>query len=60
MHYPVTDIQANAYFKGGGGLGGSTSPSPRNFQIFLKSEGKEVEKIKRKGMGVGGGGVIYC
>ena len=47
-------------FKGvfrGGGLGGS-NPPPQNFQIFfLKSEGKEIERKRKKGMLVGGGGV---
>ena len=33
----------------GRGLGGSTPPPPRNFQIFLKSEGKEIERKTKKG-----------
>ena len=33
----------------GGGSGGSDPPPPRNIQIFfLKSEGKEIEKEKKK------------
>ena len=32
-------------------------PPPQNFQIFLKSEGKEIER-KRKGM-LGGGGMVW-
>ena len=31
--------------------GGSTPPPPRNFHIFLKSEGKEVERERRDGGG---------
>ena len=41
-------------FKGGGGSGGS---NPHEiFRLFLKSEGKEMER-KRKNRDVGGGGV---
>ena len=39
----------------GGGSGGSNLP--RNFQIFfLKSEGKEIERKRKKGCWGGGGG----
>ena len=42
-------------FKGGGVQGVQT---PRNFLIFLKSEGKEIErKRNNKDVGGGGGGV---
>ena len=44
-----------AYLKGGS-LGGSIPP--RNFQIFLKSEGKEVERNKKKENGFGVEGVV--
>ena len=38
--------------KGGGASEGSTPPPPK-FPIFFKSEGKEVERKKMKGMGGG-------
>ena len=50
MYYPVTDIQARAYLREGG-LGGLNPPppSPPKFSDFLlKSEGKEIEKIKNE------------
>ena len=34
-------------FKGGGGSGGSTPP-PKFLDFFLKSEGKEVERKRKK------------
>ena len=40
--------------KGGGG--GSTPP--KIFRIFLKSEGKELERKRKKMKGNGGGGLI--
>ena len=48
---------ARAYLRGGGVQGVQTPP--RNFQIFFwKSEGKEIErKRKKKGCWGGGGGV---
>ena len=46
-----------AYLRGGGGSGGSNPP--RNFQIFfLKSEGKEIERKRKKGMLEGGGAYL--
>ena len=36
----------NGVFKGGG-VQGVETPPPRNFQIILKSEGKEVEKNEK-------------
>ena len=39
-------------FKGGGGSGGSTPP-PKISDFFLKNEGKEIDR-KRKKRGVGG------
>ena len=50
-----TSFQSRAYLRGGGGSGGSNPPPPRNFQIcFFKSEGKEIERKRKKGM-LGGG-----
>ena len=48
---------ARAYLRGRGACsGGSNPPPPRNFQIFLKSEGKDVERKRRKKLkGVGEG-----
>ena len=46
-------------FKGrGGGVQGVQTP-PEIFRFFLKSEGKEIERKRKKGMlrGGGGGGV---
>ena len=42
-------------FKGGGGFRGF-KPPPKFSDFFLKSEGKEIER-KRKKRDVGGGGV---
>ena len=50
----LVNVKIKGVFKGGGGSGGSNPPPPRNFQIFfLKSEGKEIER-KRKKRDVGG------
>ena len=48
MYAHWSSIIDKGVFKGGGSGGSNPSP-PRNFQIFLKSEGKEMG---------GGGGVI--
>ena len=40
-------------FKGGGGSGGSNPPEI--FRFFLKSEGKEIERKRKKGCWGGGG-----
>ena len=52
--------QSRVYLRGGGVQGVQTPP--RNFQIFWKSEGKEVERKREKKMkrdgGGGGGGLI--
>ena len=44
-----------AYLRGGGS-GGSNPPPPKFSDFFLKSEGKEIER-KRKKRDVGGGGL---
>ena len=42
-------------FKGGGGSGGSNPPPPPEiFRFFLKSEGKEIERKRKKGCWGGG------
>ena len=50
-------IAGKGVFKGGGGFRGF-KPPPRNFQIFLKSEGKEIERKKGCLGGGGGGGYL--
>ena len=45
----VDSVEARAYLRGGG------SNPPQNFQIFLKSEGKEIKRKRKKRM-LGGGG----
>ena len=48
-------MNTRAYLRGGFR---GFKPPPRNFQIFLKSEGKEIErKRKKKDVGGGGGGL---
>ena len=47
LFYGSNKLFIKAVFKGGGG-----SAPPKNFLIFLKNEGKEVEKMKRDGWGV--------
>ena len=42
------DHVTKGVFKGGGVQGVQTPP--RNFQIFLKSEGKEIERKRKKRM----------
>ena len=50
-------MNTRAYLRGG--FRGFKPPPPRNFQIFLKSEGKEIErKRKKKDVGGGGGGYL--
>ena len=43
-------------FKGGGGFRGFKPPPPKFSDFFLKSEGKEIERKRKKWM-LGGGGV---
>ena len=37
----------------GGSVGSNPPPPPRNFQIFLKSEGKAVERKRKMKKGLG-------
>ena len=46
-------FQARAYLRGGG-----FKPPPKFSDFFLKSEGKEIERKRKKGMLEGGGGVL--
>ena len=48
-------LQPRAYLRGGSG--GSNPPPPKFSDFFLKSEGKELER-KRKKRDVGGGGYL--
>ena len=51
-------LSPRAYLRGGGS-GGSNPPPPPHpkfSDFFLKSEGKEIERKRKKGM-LGGGGV---
>ena len=48
-------LHARAYLRGGGFRG--FKPPPEIFRFFLKSEGKEIERKRKKGMLEGGGGV---
>ena len=50
----LTVTVGKGVFKGGG-VQGVQTPPPRNFQIFLKSEGKEIERKKMRRDGRGGG-----
>ena len=51
----VVVLNSRAYLRGGSG--GSNSPPPPKFSdFFLKSEGKEIERKREKGM-LGGGGL---
>ena len=43
----ISNTNCKGVFKGGGVQG--FNPPPRNFQIFLKSEGKEIERKRKKG-----------
>ena len=52
MQHIIYMQEAKGVFKGGFRV--FKPPPPRNFQIFLKSEGKEIER-KRKKRDVGGG-----
>ena len=47
-------IKGKGVFKGGGGSGGSKPPPPKFSDFFLKSEGKEIERKRKKGC-LGGG-----
>ena len=50
-----TDESASrAYLRGGG----VQTPPPKIFRFFLKSEGKEIERKRKKGMLEGGGGYL--
>ena len=49
-------MDKGVFIRRGGGSGGSTR-SPKFLNVFLKSEGKEVER-KRKPNKMGGGGLI--
>ena len=40
-----------------GGVQGVQTPPPKFSDFFLKSEGKEIERKRKKGMWGGGGGV---
>ena len=42
-------------YKGFRGSGGSNSPPPKFSDFFLKSEGKEIERKRKKGYWGGGG-----
>ena len=53
-HSPVHT--AKGVFKGGGGFRGF-KPPPKFSDFFLKSEGKEIERKRKKGMLGGGGGL---
>ena len=50
---PLLDIPARAYLRGGFR---GFKPPPKFSDFFLKSEGKEIERKRKKGM-LGGGGV---
>ena len=47
---------SRAYLRGGGGFRGFKPPPPKFSDFFLKSEGKEIERKRKKGM-LGGGGL---
>ena len=49
---PGVWVIGKGVFKGGGS--GGSNP-PKIFRFFLKSEGKEIERKRKKGMFVGGG-----
>ena len=55
-YHLYTHIKPRAYLRGGGVQGVQTPPKFSDF--FLKSEGKEIER-KRKKRDVGGGGVVH-
>ena len=46
-------LPSRAYLRGGSG---GSNPPPEIFRFFLKSEGKEIERKRKKGM-LGGGGL---
>ena len=48
-------IDTRAYLRGGSG---GSNPPPKFSDFFLKSEGKEIERKRKKGM-LGGGGPGY-
>ena len=50
-------VQGKGVFKGGGGVQGVQTP-PKFSDFFLKSEGKEIESKRKKGMLGGGGGYL--
>ena len=55
MYHISRSLYSRAYLRGGGS--GGSNP-PKIFRSFLKSEGKEIER-KRKKRDVGGGGGGY-
>ena len=50
----IVSKKSKGVFKGGGVQGVQTPPKFSDF--FLKSEGKEIERKRKKGMLLGGGG----
>ena len=50
----VHSVCSRAYLRGGGS-GGSNSPPPEFSDLFLKSEGKAIERKRKKGCWGGGG-----
>ena len=52
MGYLKKVFRAWAYLRGGSG-----GSNPKFSEFFLKSEGKEIERKRKKGMLGGGGGV---
>ena len=48
-------IRSRAYLRGGSGVQTPPPPPKKNFQIFFKSEGKEIERKKKGCWGEGGG-----
>ena len=55
LHYHI--IQSRAYLRGVQGV--QTPPQKKFSDFFLKCEGKEIERKRKKGMLGGGGGRVH-